>query len=101
MTTTLADLTKATFEPLLHQRFAVRLDAERTDELELVELTSLGAARPKLREPFSLIFCGPAKDWFQQGMYPLEHPALGSQPVFLVPIGPNEQGQMRYQAVFS
>ena len=101
MTPALGDLTKATFEPFLHQRFAIRVGAERTDELELVELAALSHGLPEGREPFSLVFCGPSERWFRQGTYSLEHPELGSQPMFLVPIGPNADGRMRYQAIFS
>jgi hypothetical protein len=101
MNVTLGDLTKATFEPLLHQRFAVQIGDGRLDELELVELVALSQNLPSLRAPFSLVFCGSREGWFHQGTYRLEHPSLGTQCVFLVPIGPNAQGRMQYQAIFN
>jgi hypothetical protein len=97
--TNLALLTLTTFEPLLNARFSVKV-ANNALELELIELESLGPARPDQREPFSLIFRGPRERWFEQGTYPLEHPELGAPEIFLVPIGPDAIG-MQYQAIFT
>lgn len=96
---TLAQLTRTSFEPLLHARFSVRV-GERAHELELIALQSLGSGRTEQREPFSLIFRGSREGWFQQGTYPVEHPELGPQAIFLVPIGPDAHG-MQYQAIFT
>jgi hypothetical protein len=96
---TLSDLKLATFEPLLHACFGVRVGSSQL-ELELIEVKSLGAARPPLREPFSLIFRGPREPSFKQGSYPLEHAAIGEQRLFLVPLGPDATG-MQYQAIFT
>lgn len=52
------------------------------------------------RTPFSLIFRGPLQPFLPQRIYPLENDALGRLEIFLVPIGPDEQG-MRYEAVFN
>lgn len=101
MTTTLAELSRTSFEPLLHARFSMRVGPELSLELELVELTSLGAARGSWREPFSLIFAGPGAPWVSQGTYAIEHPELGSQPLFVVPVGPDARGRMQYQAIFN
>jgi hypothetical protein len=49
---------------------------------------------------FSLLFVAPAGPFLPQAIYPLEHPAIGSMEVFLVPIGPL-QGGNGYQAVFT
>lgn len=100
MTTTLAQLTRASFEPLLRQRFALRA-GEHAVELELVEVKSLGVApRPTMREPFSLVFDGPAAPAFRQGTYTLTHEALGTQAIFLVPLGRDAQ-RTWYQAIFT
>ena len=96
---TLAQLTRTSFEPLLHARFSVQVSG-RAHELELVALSSLGGGRPEQREPFSLIFRGPREGWFQQGTYAVEHPELGPQTLFLVPIGPDAHG-MQYEAIFT
>lgn len=56
---------------------------------------------PELRtEPFSLVFLGPPRPVLPQRMWDLSHPVLGTQAIFLVPIGPAE-GRMRYEAVFN
>jgi len=56
---------------------------------------------PELRtEPFSLVFLGPLRPVLPQRTWDLRHPVLGTQGVFLVPIGPAE-GRMRYEAVFN
>lgn len=103
MTLTLAELTKTVFEPLLHARFSVSVGGEPPLELELIELNepaTRGCAPGSGRQPFSLIFRGPRDPWFQQGTYAIEHPELGAQQIFLVPVGPDAHG-MQYQAVFN
>jgi hypothetical protein len=56
---------------------------------------------PGLRtEPFSLVFLGPLAPVLPQRTWNLEHPALGTLEVFLVPLGPKD-GRMRYEAVFN
>jgi hypothetical protein len=49
---------------------------------------------------FSLLFAAPQGPWLPQATYPLQHPALGTMEIFLVPIGPL-QGGNGYQAVFA
>jgi len=61
--------------------------------------------RPSRRAPestpaFSLIFRGSRGAALVQDTYRVEHPQLGVFPLFLVPIGPN-QDDMRYQAIFA
>jgi len=100
VTNTLAQLTRASFEPLLHQRFALRA-GDHALEVELVEVKSLGAApRPNMREPFSLLFDGPLEPAFRQGTYALEHAAIGVHHFFLVPIG-RDTDHTCYQAIFT
>ena len=68
----------------------------------LVLLLAEATPRPQLphsREPFTLIFREASGALFPQGTYDLEHPALGTFPLFVVPIGPDGAG-MRYEAVF-
>jgi hypothetical protein len=52
------------------------------------------------RAPFSIVFRGPATPILPQRIYRLEHPAIGSFDLFLVPIGPDERG-LRYEAIFT
>jgi hypothetical protein len=49
---------------------------------------------------FSLIFVAPKGPWLPQGVYPVQHPTLGTLEIFLVPIGPASGGN-GHQAVFT
>ncbi len=72
------------------------LDPSTTLELDLVEATALGTASASptgaARQPFSLVFRGPLTPVALQRIYPLEHATLGAFELFLVPIGPDQQG---------
>ncbi len=52
------------------------------------------------RTPFSVVFRGPGEPELTQRIYPLDNETLGRLEIFLVPIGPDDEG-MRYQAVFN
>jgi hypothetical protein len=49
---------------------------------------------------FSLLFVAPAGPWLPQDVYPVQHPALGTMEIFLVPVGPTSGGN-GYHAVFT
>jgi hypothetical protein len=49
---------------------------------------------------FSLIFVAPKGPWLRQAIYPVTHPVLGVMEVFLVPVGPRQDGNA-YQAIFT
>jgi hypothetical protein len=50
-------------------------------------------------EPFALVFTsGPG---IGQGIFALEHSILGRLTIFLVPIGSDADGRLRYEAVFN
>lgn len=101
----MALLTQADFDPLLNETFQLQLDDETLLELRLTEVNP-GSDRIQSqyesdeRKPFSLIFRGPSDPLLQQRLYSLKHPALGGLDIFLVPIGPDQQG-MCYEAVFA
>lgn len=74
-------------------------------ELTLILATPITAGEPEpdpaKRSPFSLTFRGgPVDRFLPQRIYELEHPELGSLPIFLVPLGPDGEG-MRYEAIFT
>ncbi|MDQ3145892.1 MAG: hypothetical protein M3R01_02970 [Actinomycetota bacterium] len=52
------------------------------------------------RVPFSLVFHAPRDRLVPQQTWSLRHPALGELALFLVPLGPDDDG-MRYEAVIS
>jgi hypothetical protein len=96
----LEKLTRDQFAGCLHQRFRLSSETAAFD-LELIEVRSLaGPPSPSGREPFALLFRGPADPILPQRIYPLEHAGLGKLDIFLVPVGPDDQG-MRYEAVFN
>jgi len=81
--------------------FVLRLP-DGTRDLKLVEVRDLGR-RPTAGgelSNYSLTFLAPAPDVLPQAIYHLEHAALGSMDVFLVPIGRSAEG-VRYEAIFN
>lgn len=90
------------FQPLVGQRFVLRSDVEGGADLHLVlvEVNALAHGDGRPRTPFSLVFRGPASPVMAQRIYRLEHEALGTLELFLVPIGRNAQG-VRYEAIFT
>lgn len=84
-----------TYVPLVGSSFDVeRPDGEHV-AVELVGATSL----PGRGECFSLLFRGPADAPLDQRTYLVEHRVLGEFPLFLVPLGPGEDGAHQFEAV--
>jgi len=102
----LASVTHATFAEYLGERFRMYVDAERALDVELIEVVPYGSRATKPsgagggREPFSILFRGPATPVVPQRIYRIAHDRFGMLELFLVPIGPDAHG-MRYEAVFS
>jgi hypothetical protein len=72
--------------------------ASRELQLTLTEVTRLNNHADATREPFSLLFQGPSSTLLQQATYDITHPAMDPQPLFIVPIGQNDQGYL-YEVV--
>jgi hypothetical protein len=100
----------ATFEPHLGTEFRVAApdgpggpDAgdRESFSIRLDEVVSgrASAAAPR-PDPFSLEFTGP-QPALDQRIHTLDHPSLGSIQLFLVPIGVDPDGRVRYEAVFN
>jgi hypothetical protein len=53
------------------------------------------------RVPFSLVFHAPGGELLPQQTFTARHPELGELAIFLVPLGPQGDGAMAYEAVFS
>jgi hypothetical protein len=94
----LETLTLATFTGLLHTKFRVHLDAEKSVEMELVDARDRGSI--PTQEQFALLFIGPRDVRFDQGVYRIEHDRLGAFDLLLVPVVGNEGGP-GYEAVFN
>ena len=95
-------LTRDTFTPLIGKPFAVLVGSERFMPAHLVEVRALaldGDSRRK-RAPFALVFRGPAGGHLPQDIYDLKSGEFELPGVFLVPLGPDDQG-MLYEAVFT
>jgi hypothetical protein len=94
-------LTAEDFRPLLAKRVSVLDERDALlVQAELVEVNALGTGAPDApREPFSLVFRGPAAPALAQRIYRLVVDELGELDLFLVPIGLDGTG-MRYEAVF-
>jgi hypothetical protein len=99
MSKTISELRIEDFEPRKGESFRLTAGGKALD-LTLSEVQRLGTA---LREggAFSLIFSTPAGGPIApQAIYPLEHPALGTLELFVVPIQPKE-GSHRYEVIFT
>lgn len=93
----LASISAEQFENWLDQEF--RLAAGEGIPLRLAEVRRGGqSARPG--GAFALTFLAPRGQFLPQAIYPIEHPGLGRQEIFLVPLGPQDSGNA-YEAVFA
>ncbi len=89
------------FEPYVNQSFQIRFPDGITLPAELIKATEVNSFSPIERKPFSIIFRTAQKtEYYQQAICTLHHPEKGELPLFLVPIGFDNQG-MKYEAVFS
>jgi hypothetical protein len=98
-------LTSADFSTLLNQTFQVRLGSDELFVAELIDVTELGQAPSENsdvnRRAFSTIFrVAHQETFFQQQICEVQHDALGTLTLFLVPLGPDNVG-MRYEAMFT
>ena len=97
----LAALTLATFEPLVGDVFAVRIEPAVEEPIEFVLESATSAGDwPGGRQPFSLIFRGPREPVLPQAIYALAARHLGALEIFVVPIARNAEG-VSYQAIFT
>ncbi len=95
-------LTQEDFAKHLNQCFRLRSEAGDL-QLELIEATAIrtnGEPPDGKRAPFSVVFRGPKEVPLAQMIYDIEHQDMGSLPLFMVPIGPDDQG-MLYEVVFN
>ena len=97
------ELVRSTFVPHVNGTFTVHVGPLQRIATRLVAIEDLpGAAHAAAdREGrFALFFDGPGAEALAQGTYSLEHPALGTFPLFLVPVGGRDDVR-HYQAVFN
>lgn len=96
----LGTLTLEQFAPTIGQTYAIEHPEAPSVELVLTEAAPLGKAPGAERQPFALVFGGPAEPHFAQQIVPLRHPELGRLEIFLVPIAADADG-VSYEAVFA
>ena len=96
------ELRRMDFEKHLGDTFRVETESEETVDLVLVETTEIGSERSytKRAEPFAVEFRGPSDLLLEQGTRELVHEHLGTMELFIVPVGPDDEG-IRYEAVFN
>jgi hypothetical protein len=98
----LQDLTPASFEAHLGSPFHIHYGAAAPLEAVLQEVRRHEAHPGPRSEPFSVYLRSPRPGVLPQGIYRVEHPALGALQIFLVPVGPDPKlGGMVYEAVFN
>ncbi len=94
-------LTKDDFAKCLNQKFLVHVNEQEPIETELIEVRGLTAPDDslELRQPFSVILRGPKDIQLQQGTFTVANETLGEIGIFLVTLGPDDEG-MRHETVF-
>ncbi len=91
------------FAPRCGETFRLQLDGGQVLPLELVDVHDRGrsAVGGPDRSCYALLFRSPGESRFApQRTYTLEHDALGTIEMFLVPRGPDGKG-MTYEAVYN
>ena len=97
----LDQLSEQSFVPYLNQTFQLQIETSEVLDLELIEVSGLACSDAEAkRKPFALILRGSKEQVLEQGTFRLQHAAMGGLDLFMVPIGPDDQG-MRYEVVFN
>ena len=90
------------FSKCLNQTFRIHVEGREPLDTELIEVSGLRAPDddPDRRQPFSLIFRGPTDVPLQQGIFKIENETVGELELFVVTIGPDDEG-LRHEVVFT
>jgi hypothetical protein len=92
-----AYLTKRTFTDQLETRFEVHLESGEAQILQLFKVVDTGLQG---QDCFSILFKSMSADRFPQGTYRIQHEAIGTFGLFIVPITRQEDWPW-YEAVFN
>lgn len=89
------------FAPHVGTTFRIRMGDEVVDA-ELIDVIGRrgDTVEEAQRSPFSVVFRVPTEALIEQQTFRIEHQAMGTLELFLVPVGPDKVG-MCYEAVFS
>jgi len=86
------------FEPHVGSTFTIQTGSR--DQFAVLASVERHAQPSSPRaEPFTLLFVGDVV--LDQRIHTLLHPELGLLEIFLVPIGPDAEGKLRYEAIFN
>ena len=90
------------FTPHLNTIFRINLEDDQTFDLKLIEVKEVGPIYDDMnRRQFSLLFhCDRTDFILNQHIFNLSHQTLGTLPLFLVPLGPTQDGT-RYEVLFT
>ncbi|HEX7999889.1 MAG TPA: hypothetical protein VF528_15990 [Pyrinomonadaceae bacterium] len=91
-------LTLAAFAENLQTKFQASTEELKAVELLMVSAEDKGSGEHE--EQFSIIFRGPLDTFLNQRTYMMEHPRMGTFPIFLVPIRRDQDG-FYYEAAFA
>lgn len=91
------------FSPKKGDQFKLVISGDQQFDIALSDITSRKTRDfpGKIRDPFSLFFDGTKGVLCPQGTYRLRHGDDWEKEIFIVPIGQNDDGTYRYQAVFN
>ena len=89
-----------TFKATPQDGETLELELRRAEPSPYIEVESAEAAEARGRAPFSVEFHSPLPHHVPQQTFTLEHGDMGTFELFLVPLGPDADGQ-RYEAVFA
>ena len=92
------ELNSRVFSECLGSVFQLQVPGQDPIPLDLIDVSEKDNS-PRL-EQFSVIFRDPGRRYLPQAIYELDHEKLGRIELFLVPIGPDEEG-MCFQACFN
>lgn len=90
--------TRDEFAEHLNTKFRVETGAKQWTEMELTEVTEL--SQKSRQESFALIFLAPEYAAPEQRLYQMQHDALGTLDLFLVPVSLDKRG-LRFESVFN
>jgi len=84
-------LTRQTFVPLIGATFTLRPASGGAVSAKLDRVDARPNPPRTSGEAFSLLFTRPRQNRLAQGTYTVEHPSIGSIPLFVVPVGRAEK----------
>lgn len=87
------------FTGRIGEKFRLETAGGDAVEVELIDASGMGGTEGK-RPPFSVVFRIPEEVPPRQAIYRLAHDEMETMDLFLVPVGPAEEG-IKWEAVFT